>query len=203
VKAFLAILFLVILYLLAPKHETGHQPVTGSSSAALDTMSKTTINAPDTQLSHVPELTVLPDSTSRLINTGNKNPIEVVRFAEGLVGIPYLYGSTDPRKGFDCSGFITYVFSHFEIKVPRASVDFTTVGKTIPIEQSRPGDLILFTGTDSSIRIIGHMGMIVSNENHEVQFIHSSSGRANGVVITPLEKYYQGRFMRIARIFPG
>src|SRR3982751_221985 len=46
------------------------------------------------------------------INTGNTTPAELLAFANSLTGIPYLYGSTDPKKGFDCSGFITYVFSH-------------------------------------------------------------------------------------------
>jgi cell wall-associated NlpC family hydrolase len=64
-----------------------------------------------------------------------------------------------------------------------------------------PGDLILFTGTDSSDRRVGHMGIIVSNENDSLRFIHSSSGKANGVTITPLNEYYKGRFMKVIRVF--
>ena len=44
------------------------------------------------------------------INTANTQPSELIAFAKTLIGIPYLYGSTDPAKGFDCSGFITHVF---------------------------------------------------------------------------------------------
>ena len=128
-------------------------------------------------------------------------PDSLVAFAKTLVGIPYLYASTDPEKGFDCSGFITYVFNHLGMRVPRSSVDFTNYGKQIPLEAAKPGDLILFTGTDSTIRIVGHMGIIVSNENRQVAFIHSSSGKANGVVITPLGDYYMGRFVKVIRVF--
>jgi cell wall-associated NlpC family hydrolase len=55
------------------------------------------------------------------INTGKTTPVELVTFARTLTGTPYKYGSTDPAQGFDCSGFVTYVFNHFGIVVPRSS----------------------------------------------------------------------------------
>lgn len=136
------------------------------------------------------------------INTGLTEPDSLVAFGKSLVGIPYLYASSDPAKGFDCSGFITYVFNHFGIAVPRSSVDFTNVGKEIPIAIARPGDLILFTGTDSTIRIVGHMGIVESNEKGNLLFIHSTSGKAKSVVITPLKGHYEARFVRVIRVFP-
>ncbi|MEJ7672522.1 MAG: NlpC/P60 family protein [Chitinophagaceae bacterium] len=81
------------------------------------------------------------------------HPEALVAFAESLIGVPYRYGSTDPKVGFDCSGFITYVFNHFQIKVPRSSIDFTNVGKEIPFTEARRGDIIFFTGTDSTEKI--------------------------------------------------
>jgi cell wall-associated NlpC family hydrolase len=140
--------------------------------------------------------------SSGQIDTKNVHPNEVVEFAKTLIGIPYKYGSTDPKAGFDCSGFITYVFTHFNVIVPRSSIDFTDVGKDIPMEHAVPGDLILFTGTDSSEKFVGHMGMIVSNENGNVSFIHSTSGKQYGVTITPMSDYYRSRYMKTIRIFP-
>lgn len=136
------------------------------------------------------------------IETGATNPAEVLQFAKTLIGTPYLYASTDPAKGFDCSGFITYVFNHFNIAVPRSSVDFTHVGKDVDYKNAGPGDLILFTGTDSTIKIVGHMAIVESNTNDSLQFIHSTSGKAKGVVITPFGNYYKSRFVKIIRIFP-
>lgn len=136
-----------------------------------------------------------------VINTGQIHPVELVAFAKTLVGVPYKYGSTDPEQGFDCSGFITHVFNHFDIKVPRSSIQFTDVGRTIPLDSSRPGDLVLFTGTDSTERFVGHMGIIVSNTNGKVEFIHSTSGKAYSVTITPLNGYYMSRYVRTTRIF--
>ena len=142
---------------------------------------------------------VIPDTT----NTGiiGTRPDSLIAFARTLQGIPYLYASTDPQKGFDCSGFITYVFNHFGLNVPRSSVDFTNYGKEISTEEAKPGDIILFTGTDSTTRIVGHMGFIESRKDSTLYFIHSSSGKANGVVITPLERYYKSRFVKVIRVF--
>ncbi len=129
-------------------------------------------------------------------------PDSILAFAKTLIGIPYLYASTDPEKGFDCSGFITYVFNHFNVTVPRSSVDFTNYGEEITIEAAKPGDLILFTGTDSTIRIVGHMGIVENVEEDKLHFIHSTSGKAKGVVITPFENYYKSRFVKVIRVFP-
>ena len=136
------------------------------------------------------------------INTGIIIPDSVIAFGKSLVGVPYLYASSDPAKGFDCSGCITYVFNHFNIAVPRSSVDFTNVGLDIPREVASPGDLILFTGTDSTSRTVGHMGIVESNEHGNLLFLHSTSGKAYGVTISPLKGYYEKRFVKVIRIFP-
>jgi len=136
------------------------------------------------------------------INTGKTTPQQLISFARTAIGIPYKYASFDPEKGFDCSGFITYVFNHFGIAVPRASVDFTHVTHEVPLQSARAGDLILFTGTDSHTCIVGHMGIVITGKNEPLQFIHSTSGRANGVTISPLNTGYMKRFVKIVRIFP-
>lgn len=139
---------------------------------------------------------------SQVINTGGVHPNELMSFAETLIGVPYRYGSTDPKVGFDCSGFITYVFNHFKIAVPRSSIDFTDVGKYIPKEEAKRGDIILFTGTDSTEQFVGHMGLITTNSGGKLEFIHSTSGKAYGVTKTPLNDYYMSRFVKCIRIFP-
>ncbi len=135
------------------------------------------------------------------IQTGKAIPKELLQFARSLQGIPYKYASINPAEGFDCSGFITYVFNHFNIEVPRSSVDFTNIQRPIELAAARPGDIILFTGTDSTIRVVGHMGIITQNSNGNAAFIHSTSGKADGVTITPLNDYYMGRFVKVIRIF--
>ena len=134
--------------------------------------------------------------------TSNVQPRELVSFAQTLIGTPYVYGSTDPKVGFDCSGFITYVFNHFGVSVPRSSIEFTHVGKPVSLEEAKVGDIVLFTGTDSADKFVGHMGIVTENQGGNVQFIHSTSGKAHGVTITPLETYYKKRYVKTIRVFP-
>jgi lipoprotein Spr len=145
-----------------------------------------------------------PDSAGYFtkIETGSTTPAELVAFANSLKGIPYKYASTDPTEGFDCSGFITFVFNHFKIPVPRRSVDFTFMKKQINLQDAKTGDLILFTGTDSTERVVGHMGIIIASPGKELTFIHSTSGKADGVTETPFNSYYKSRYMKTVRIFP-
>ncbi len=139
--------------------------------------------------------------TGNTINTGNTSPKDRLAFAKYLIGIPDKYGSTDTRQGFDCAGFIIYVFNHFKISVPRSSVDFTTVYRQIELCETKVGDLILFTGTDSTIRVVGHMGIVSSDPGKKIECIRWTSGKASGVTMTALNAYYQGRFVKTMRIF--
>ena len=136
-----------------------------------------------------------------IIDTKKTDPASVVYFAKTLIGTPYKYGSVVKEQGFDCSGFITYVFNHFNIQVPRVSKDFTNAGTNISLNESKKGDLILFTGSDTTGWIVGHMGMITENENGVVKFIHSSSGKSIGVIISSLSNYYALHFVKVIRIF--
>ncbi len=150
-----------------------------------------------------PQVDIINDSippTATGLDTKNLKADSLVAFAKTLLDVPYKFASTNPVEGFDCSGFITYVFNYFRINVPRSSVQFTNIGKEIPAQTSMPGDLILFTGTDTTETIVGHMGIVVNNSD-SLRFIHASSGRANGVTITPLNDHYKTRFVKVIRIF--
>ena len=76
-----------------------------------------------------------PASTTRTGSGSN-----VVSFAESLVGVPYVYGGTTP-SGFDCSGFVQYVYSHFGVNLPRTTTQQENCGTQIPVSQAQPGDL--------------------------------------------------------------
>ena len=84
--------------------------------------------------------------------------------------------------------------------MPRSSIDFTNVGKDVGLQHATEGDLILFTGTIDSIRIVGHMGIVTENKN-TLKFIHSTSGKANRVTISELNEYYKKRFVKVIRVF--
>jgi len=127
----------------------------------------------------------------------------LISFARQHQGIKYCYGNCTPKKGFDCSGFVYYVFGHFNMKVPRASLDYEKQGKIIKIDSARKGDIIVFTGTKPKNRRPGHVGIVISNPGEELTFIHSSSGKkANGIIITNYTSspYYQSRFIKVVRV---
>lgn len=127
----------------------------------------------------------------------------LLAFAKKHIGIKYKYASINPKEGFDCSGFVYYVFGHFNIKVPRASMDYENAGKIIPVDLCKAGDIIVFTGTNAKNRVPGHVGIIVSNSGNEIKFIHSSSGNKGiGVIITDFKASpsYQIRFIKVVRL---
>lgn len=124
---------------------------------------------------------------------------ELITYAQTLKGTPYKYACSDPKKGFDCSGFVQYVFNHFNIQVPRSSIAFTNVGKTVDLKNAMPGDLILFTGTNKKVRKVGHVGIVIQASD-TIRFIHSSSGKSWGVTETTLGAHYKARFIKVVRL---
>ncbi|MDQ6608372.1 MAG: C40 family peptidase [Bacteroidota bacterium] len=208
-KWIFAILFLIVagwmgaVYMFNRNVQRGSLSVMDTLQARqllMDTIKKDSVKAGVTQLDTITKQELLLPKGS--IDTKSTQPQQIVDYAKTLLGTPYLYGSTNPTKGFDCSGFITYVFNHFGIVVPRSSIDFTKVGKEVSAAEAKPGDLILFTGTDSTERFVGHMGIVFSNTD-TLHFIHSTSGKQHGVTITPLNDYYKGRYVKITRVFPS
>lgn len=167
--------------------------------SAFATKSQTTIPAEyqemvdklSKQLASPPQKEQETTSTSRIIE-----------FAKSMIGIRYRAASSSPSRGFDCSGFVNYVFSNFGFKVPRSSRDFAASGDAVKLEDAKIGDVILFTGTNSRSRRPGHVGIVYSIDGDEIKFIHSSSGNARGVTITSLnEGFYKKRFLKVISIF--
>ncbi|NRF41011.1 C40 family peptidase [Pedobacter foliorum] len=129
------------------------------------------------------------------------SPNRLLEFAKSMLGIRYRTASSSPNRGFDCSGFVNYVFSNFGFKVPRSSREFATSGEAKKLEDAKIGDVILFTGTNSRSRTPGHVGIIYSINGDEIKFIHSSSGNKRGVTITSLDEgFYKKRFIKVISI---
>ena len=69
------------------------------------------------------------------------------RYAKHLLGAPYRYGGASPRSGFDCSGFVRYVYSHFGISLPHSSFGDLVEGRRVGRSALHPGDLVFFDGS--------------------------------------------------------
>lgn len=124
----------------------------------------------------------------------------LVDFAKKLIGIPYRYATSNPNVGFDCSGFVNYVFSNFGFDVPRSSTEFGSTGSETSLKDAKVGDVLVFTGSNPRIRKIGHVGIVYSVNGDQISFIHATSGKAHAVTITELNDYYKSRFLKVMRI---
>ena len=125
---------------------------------------------------------------------------KLIAHAKEYLGINYKYASSNPKKGFDCSGFVNYVFKHFDIEVPRSSGQFKNIGKTVKPEAFQKGDILVFYGYKDQ-KSIGHVGIICEADGMNSKFIHASSGKEYAVTISDLNsKMYTKRFYKCVSI---
>ncbi|MBF4493498.1 C40 family peptidase [Flavobacterium sp. JLP] len=120
----------------------------------------------------------------------------IAAYAKNFLGTPYVYAGSDPEKGFDCSGFVSYVFHHFDVNLPRSSGEYKNIGKKLNPEDFKVGDILVFYGYKDKT-IIGHLGIICEANGMQSKFIHASSGKVNSVTITSLDtEHYTNRFYK-------
>lgn len=106
----------------------------------------------------------------------------MVSYAKRLIGTRYSWGGGSPRTGFDCSGFVRYVYGHFGISLAHSSFSDFWRGRHIGRWAMRPGDLVFFDGA-------GHVGIYVGHG----RFIHAPhSGTV--VRISTMAGWYSSRF---------
>jgi peptidoglycan DL-endopeptidase CwlO len=87
----------------------------------------------------------------------------VVAEAQKYLGVPYLWGGTDPSKGLDCSGFVQLVYGNLGIDLPRVSAQQATAGRAVAsLADARPGDLVFFDHSPSRPGI-DHVGIYLGN----------------------------------------
>jgi len=122
----------------------------------------------------------------------------LIEKATDNIGVRYKAGGTT-KNGFDCSGLVFTTFESENITLPRSSYDQAKIGKVIPLNDAKKGDLIFFK-TNKSSRI-NHVGLITEANSDEVKFVHSSTSK--GVIISSTkEAYYKDSFEQVNRILP-
>ncbi|MFD1673208.1 NlpC/P60 family protein [Alicyclobacillus fodiniaquatilis] len=140
------------------------------------------------------KITIKGGSSSSTLSSRSSSPLDsiaamaqgqvIVQYAEQFRGTPYVWAGTSP-SGFDCSGFVQYVFAHFGISLPRTSYDQYTVGSAVSESNLAPGDVVFFD-TDGSGA--SHDGIYVGNG----QFINAASTQ---VEIDSLSGYWANHYV--------
>lgn len=119
----------------------------------------------------------------------------LVSRAMNYLGTPYRYGGTSPSTGFDCSGFVYYLYGAvFGQRIPRMPHDMVREGTPVARSDLKRGDLVLFgyRGTYT------HIGIYAGND----QFVHATH-RGSPVMVTHLDAdYYRTRYMTAVRLSP-
>lgn len=119
----------------------------------------------------------------------------LVSRAMTYLGTPYRYGGTSPKTGFDCSGFVYYLYGAvFGQRIPRMPHDMAREGMTVARGDLQRGDIVFFghRGTFTHIGIYAGDG----------QFVHATH-RGSPVMVTSLDAdYYRQRYMTAVRLFP-
>lgn len=124
---------------------------------------------------------------------------DMISYAKEFLGLRYRRGGKTP-KGFDCSGFMGYLFGQFGMKLNASSRSQYLQGEAVDDGMIRPGDLVFFSGRRGGVKTVGHVGMIVEiHSDGTFSFIHSAN--SSGITISnSLEPYYKSRYMGARRV---
>ena len=114
-----------------------------------------------------------------------------MRFARRLLGVPYRYGGDSPSGGFDCSGFVRYVYAHLGLRLPHSSYADFGLGRRVERAALRPGDLVFFDG-------VGHVGMYVGGG----RFIHAPHTGTHVQVTSLSDPWYRATYDGARRLLP-
>lgn len=140
-------------------------------------------------------VSVSKSSSSTTKQTTLRN--RLILCSRGYLGTRYVYGGSTP-KGFDCSGFTSYVYKKCGIKINRTATQQAAQGKYVSKSNLQPGDLVFFDTDGSGGKSISHVGIYIGNSN----FIHASSGKSKRkVTISSLNESFYAKAYVTGRTF--
>ena len=128
----------------------------------------------------------------------------VICYGKTFIGLRYKYGGFS-AKGFDCSGFIKYIFNKYGLVLPHDSRAYANFGEkidSVDVQKIKKGDIMLFKGSNLKSKRIGHVSLVIEVKQDEILILHSCR---RGVVIDNYldSDYYLKRFAGVRRISGG
>jgi cell wall-associated NlpC family hydrolase len=136
----------------------------------------------------IPPLPILKPKPTRTTQFHLPLGKRVVDYAKRFRGIRYVYGGASPRGGFDCSGFVRFVYAHFGVALAHSSYAQFGSGRRVGRWALKPGDLVFFHG-------LGHVGIYVGGG----RFIHAPHSGTR-VRIESMRGWYGSRFDGARRV---
>jgi cell wall-associated NlpC family hydrolase len=126
----------------------------------------------------------------------------LIAFGKTFLGRPYHSRIENGNFSYimDCSGYVGMLFQTFGVKLPRSSAEIATVTKKVPIKNAQPGDLIFFKGHNANQSRVGHVALVIENNDGVIQMIHSSCGKGITIDTYPDTYYYTRRFVKVGRL---
>ncbi len=120
---------------------------------------------------------------------------DISMYAVSLVGSPYRLGGTSPQTGLDCSGFVGHVYKQITgVLLPRDSRMISETAQPLDLAELQPGDLVFFNTLN---RAYSHVGIYLGDD----RFVHASSSRTGGVMVSNLgDRYWRQRFDGARRV---
>lgn len=137
--------------------------------------------------------TASPFMSTEAEASGTVTPSALIEYALKFQGVPYKWGGTT-TSGFDCSGYLQYVFTNFGISIPRVSADQQRVGTSISKSNLKPGDLVFFVAQPGNTRI-SHSGIYVGNGN----FVSATTSKGVAVENLNTNPYWGPRYVAAKR----
>lgn len=120
---------------------------------------------------------------------------DILNFADQYIGTRYVSGGSTP-KGFDCSGFVRFVFEQYGYELAHSSRELSNTGEAVSRKDAQPGDLVIFAYRGR----VHHVGIVLSNNDGNIDMIHCSTSQ--GVVIENInsDSYWNRRFYSVRRV---
>jgi len=156
------------------------------------------LTAPSAPIAAAPDVPVPnPARTSAATRVSAKRTDALTKTALGLRGTKYRLGGEAPGEGFDCSGFVHYVFERHQIDVPRTVAEQFQVGEKIAPEDIQKGDLLFFSTTGKGAT---HVGIALGPED-QGEFVHAP-GAGGSVRVEHFDApYWRSKLVGVRRVF--